>query len=53
MMGVPLAADVLAEVQALVGVILIVDVLQVLTPVLVLVGGGDVLRFLVRDGVQL
>src|SRR5215208_8315738 len=51
MMGVPLAADVLTEVQALVGVILIVDVLQVLTPVLVLVGGGDVLRFLVRDGV--
>src|SRR5829696_2302025 len=52
MMGVPLAADVLAEVQALVGVILVVDVLQVLTPVLVLVGGGNVLWFLVRDGVH-
>src|SRR5918994_6259756 len=52
MMSVPLAADVLAEVQALVGVILVVDVLQVLTPVLVLKGGGDILRFLVRDGVH-
>src|ERR671921_1512504 len=52
MAGVPLATDVLAEVEALVGETLVVDVLQVLAPVLVLVGGGDVLRFLVRDRVN-